>query len=104
MKIDERVKESKSGKAYLTFHGARMYSDAARLKVFQKSCTFPKVTKAIGLESLRSVLEEDAKFPATKSELIEKQGWKVLDLTEKEHVHASALLEKFPFREYKEHG
>lgn len=105
VKIDERVKESKSGKVYLTFHGARMYADAARLKVYEKSGTFPKVTKAIGLESLRSVLEEDAKFPASKNELIEKQGWKVFDLTEKEHVHASVLLEKLPdriFRSIKE--
>jgi hypothetical protein len=51
-----------------------------------------KVTKAIGLASLRSVIEEDAKFPATKSELTEKQGWKVFDLTEQEHVHASVLI------------
>ncbi len=100
VKIDERVKESNSGKAYLTFHGARMYSDAARLKVYEKSGTFHKVTKAIGLESLRSVLEEDAEFPATKSELIVKQGWKVFDLTEKEHVHASVLLERLRDRTF----
>ncbi len=100
VKIGESVKESNSGKAYLTFHGARMYSDAARLKVYQKSGTFPKVTKAIGLDSLRSVLEEDARFPASKSELIEKQGWKVFDLTEKERVHASVLLERLPDRTF----
>jgi len=45
---------------------------------------------------LRTVLEEDAKFPATKSELIEKHGWKVFDLTENEHVHANLLLGKLP--------
>jgi uncharacterized protein YecE (DUF72 family) len=98
VKIDENVKESNPRKAYLTFHGARMYSDAARLKVYEKSGTFPKVTRAIGLESLRSVLEEDARFPASKNELIEKQGWKVFDLTEKEHVHASVMLAKLPDR------
>ncbi len=47
-----------------------------------------------------SVLVEDAKFPSTKSELIEKQGWKVFDLTEKEHVHASVLLQKLSERKY----
>jgi uncharacterized protein YecE (DUF72 family) len=98
--IDEKTRENNLEKAYLTFHGAKMYSDAARLKVYQKSGNFPKVTKAIGLASLRSVLEEDAKFPASKSELIEKQGWKVFDLTEKDHVHASVLLGKLPDREY----
>lgn len=98
--INEKMRENKLERSYLTFHGARMYADAARLKVYEKSGTFPKVTKAIGLASLRSVLEEDAKFPATKSELIEKQGWKVFDQTEKEHVHASVLLEKLPDSEY----
>ncbi len=98
--IERRVKEKRRGDAYLTFHGARMYKDAARLKVYGKSGTFPKVTKATGLASLKAVLEEDAKFPATKSELIEKQGWKVFDFTETEHVHASTLLEKLPERKY----
>lgn len=98
--IDTKIRDENLEKAYLTFHGARMYADAARLKVYEKSGTFPKVTKAIGLASLRSVLEEDAKFPATKSELIEKQGWKVFDLTATEHVHARILLEKLPDRKY----
>ncbi len=98
--IDERIKDKNAKKAYLSFHGARMYKDAARLKVYQKSGAFPNVTKTKGLESLKSVIEEDARFPATKSELIEKQGWKVFDLTAKEHVHARILLEKLPDRKY----
>ena len=73
-----------------------MYRDAARLKIYKKIGTLPNVTKTTGLASLRRVLEEDAKFPTTKSELIEKQGWKVFDLTETEHVHMNALLEKLP--------
>ncbi len=68
--------------------------------MYEKSGAFPNVTKTIGLASLRSVLEEDAKFPVTKSELIEKQGWKVFDLTKTDYVHASALLEKLPDRRY----
>jgi uncharacterized protein YecE (DUF72 family) len=100
LKIDTSIKEREQDNVYLTFHGARMYTDAARLKVYEKSGTFPKVTKAAGLASLKSVLEEDVVFPATKRELIEKQGWKVFDQTEKEHVHASMLLEKLPDRKY----
>jgi uncharacterized protein YecE (DUF72 family) len=100
MEIDRRIKEKSREKEYLTFHGARMYKDAARLKVYEKSKAFPNVTKSAGLASLRTVLEEEAKFPATKSELIEKQGWKVFDLTEKEHVHASTLLGELPDRRF----
>ncbi len=104
MEIDRRVKKKSWEREYLAFHGARMYKDAARLKVYEKSGTLPKVTKTVGLASLRSVLEEDAKFPATKGELIEKQGWKVFDLTETEHVHVSTLLEKLPDGKYTDAG
>jgi len=100
MKINSHAKERCGEKVYITFHGARMYSDAARLKVYEQSRTFPKVTKAVGLASLKIVLEEDAVFPATRSELIEKQGWKVFDLTEKEHVHANVFLGRLSDRKY----
>ncbi len=100
LKIDTSAKERGGDNVYLTFHGARMYSDAGRLKVYEKSGIFPKITKVAGLESLKSVLEEDAVFPATKGELIEKQGWKVFDLTEKEHVHANLLLGKLSDKKY----
>lgn len=98
--IDTKIREKDQKKAYLTFHGSRMYKDAARLKVYKKSGAFPNVTKTKGLESLKSVIEEDARFPVTKNELIEKQGWKVFDLNEKEHVHASVLLERLPDGDY----
>jgi uncharacterized protein YecE (DUF72 family) len=100
LQIDQQVNEIRPGEAYLTFHGVKMYSDAAWLKVYVKSRIFPKVSKATGLASLKTVLEEDAEFPATKGELIEKQGWKVFDLTETEHIHASVLLEKLPDGKY----
>lgn len=98
--IDKKIRDNNFEKAYPTFHGARMYKDAARLKVYEKSGTFPNVTKTTGLASLKSVLEEDSKFPTAKDELIEKQGWKVFDLSDTEHMHASVLLEKLPDRIY----
>jgi len=97
--IDRRIKE-RPEQAYLTFHGAKMYTDAARLKIYETSGTFTNITKTTGLASLKAVLEEDAQFPASKSDLIKKQGWKLFDLTETEHVHASLLLEELPEREY----
>jgi hypothetical protein len=61
-------------RAYLTFHGARMYSDAARTTVYRKTGKFPMVTRNTGLDSLREVLAEDAEFPATKGELLRQQA------------------------------
>jgi uncharacterized protein YecE (DUF72 family) len=51
LKIDRKAQERGQDTVYLTFHGERMYSDAARLKVYERSGSFPKVTKAVGLES-----------------------------------------------------
>ena len=91
--IYSRIESSDVKKAIITFHPVKMYKDAARLKVFQKTGNFPKVTKTVGIKSLEEVLREDAKFPSTKGELVEKQGWKVIDLTDKKRVHARHYLD-----------
>ncbi len=58
------------------------------------------VTKSTGQESLVEVLQEDAKFPATKAELIQHQGWKLIDLTPNKRVHASHMLQRLPEKTY----
>jgi hypothetical protein len=85
---------------YQVFHGARMYTDAARLKSYRKTNKFPMVTRSIGLHSLEAVLGEDAIFPIKKEELVQDQGWKLFDMTEEKRVRAEDLLQKLPDREY----
>ena len=94
LEIDKRVKDSGSGSMYLSFHGGRMYKDAARLKVYRKEGKFPGVTQHTGVKALQEVLQEDVRFPASREELIEAQGWKVIDMEGDRRVHAKALLEK----------
>lgn len=88
--------ERLSKKAYLVFHGGRMYEDAARLKVYRETGRFPTAKGPVGVDSLASVLREDATFPSTTDELIKSQGWKVVDLTQTERVHSSVLLGRLP--------
>jgi uncharacterized protein YecE (DUF72 family) len=102
--VDQKTKELKARKIMLAFHGIRMYKDAARLKVFSKSGSFPRVTKKLDLESLREVLMEDTNFPITKKELIEKQSWKVIDLAKAKGVHASYYLKQLPEKTYESVG
>ncbi|MDF1557736.1 MAG: DUF72 domain-containing protein [ANME-2 cluster archaeon] len=92
--IDSRVQNSGSGSMYLSFHGGRMYKDAARLKVYCKEGRFPRVTTYNDVEALREILQEDACFPADKQELLGSQGWKVIDLPGDKRVHAHVLLER----------
>jgi len=87
-------------RAYLTFHGARMYSDAARMKAYKKTGKFPSITKTIGLDSLREVLREDARFPTTKAELLHDQGWKLFDSNGNRRIRVGEVLSHLPESTY----
>ena len=98
--IATRASGLKFEKSILAFHGVRMYRDAARLKTFMDSGKFPSLTGQVGLESLREVLKEDARFPATKFRLVAEQGWKLYDKTSEKRVRAREMLEELPERTY----
>jgi uncharacterized protein YecE (DUF72 family) len=96
VEIDSKASNSKSEKIAMSFHFVRMYKDAARLKVYKQTGKFPMVTLSTGIASLEEVLSEDAAFPATKEDLIKKQGWKLFDGTETDRVKVGQYLEKLP--------
>src|SRR2546426_2948117 len=79
-------------RAAFTFHGVRMYKDAARFMTFKRTGTFPSATGQQGLASLTAVLRPDARFPTTKDDLVREHGWKVFDLNEQRRAHARGLL------------
>ena len=99
-KIDERASSKAYRKVMVSFHFVRMYKDAARLKMYKQTGKFPMATGSTGFKSLEQVLREDAKFPSHKQELIQHQGWKLVDLKEDERVRASDILEKLPEKTY----
>lgn len=80
----------------VAFHGARMYNDAARSQSHILNGKFIPATNYFGVESAITVLAEDTKYPITKAQLIENQGWKVIDLTEDKRVHLSHVLSQIP--------
>lgn len=98
--IDQKISRKKAKVAVITYHGIRMNTDALRFKRYKETGRFPPVTAYTGIDSVKAVLEEDAKFPSTKAELIQNQGWKVIDLTVDERIHLSKLLSKLPERTY----
>jgi uncharacterized protein YecE (DUF72 family) len=98
--VDQEIESISPRIAALSYHGVRMNSDAARYVQYKKTGTFIPVTEFTGVDSARAVLSEDAQFPSSKSELIENQGWKVIDLTLDRRVHLSELLSKVPDKTY----
>lgn len=83
-------------RAYISFHGVRMYSDAARMVEYSRSGIHPPATGARGAESFRAVLAEDAVFPMTKADLIVDQGWKLFDGAGGKKVRVAEVLERLP--------
>ena len=88
-------------RAAFTFHGVRMYKDAARFLTFKRTGTFPSATAQRGLASLTAVLRPDARFPTTKDDLVREHGWKVFDLNEQRRAHARVLLAALPDRTFR---
>jgi len=99
-KIDRKAIDASVKMAIITWHGVKMTSDAARFKKYKETGNFLPVTAYTGVDSARAVLKEDARFPSTKAELIENQGWKVIDLTAEKRVHLSELLNKIHEKTY----
>jgi hypothetical protein len=93
--IEQKAQDTNSKTVILSYHGLRMNSDAARRTTRKQEPLF-KVTAYTGLEFAKAVLSEDATFPATKAELKNKQGWKVIDLTKTKKIHLSGVLSKIP--------
>src|SRR2546427_6769940 len=87
-----------------TFHGVRMYSDAARFLTFKRTGAFPAATPALGLSSLEAVLLPDARFPSSKDELVQQHGWKVIDLDDGARGHADRLLSALPRQTFRSVG
>lgn len=100
--IDKKIRRSGARKALVTFHGLKMASDALRFKKFKESGTFMPVTSYTGLDSVKAVLLEDARFPSTKAELLTHQGWKIVDIAAETRVHLSQLLSKLPEKTYQD--
>jgi uncharacterized protein YecE (DUF72 family) len=100
VEIDQKIEKSEARIAAISYHGLRMNTDAVRFKQYKDTGAFPSVTSSVGVDSARQVMSEDAKFPSSKAELIEDQGWKIVDLTASKRVRLSELLSKIPDKTY----
>jgi len=98
--INQRIVRAEAKKVLVSFHGIRMNTDAKRFRRYIETKTFIPVTAFTGIDSVKAVLQEDAQFPSTKTQLIKHQGWKVVDMTLDRRAHLSELLSKIPEKTY----
>src|SRR5256712_7693849 len=76
--IDRRGRDAV--RVAFTFHGVRMYSDAARFLTFKRTGAFPQATPARGLSSLEAVPTPAARFPPSKGGLVPPPRWEAVAL------------------------
>lgn len=100
VEIDQKILKSEAKTVAAAYHGTKMDIDAARFMHYKSTGTFLPVTSFTGVDSVRAVLSEDAKFPSSRDDLIEHQGWKVVDWTSKKRIRLSELLSNLPEKTY----
>ncbi len=100
VEIQHNAEETNSKQVILAYHGLRMNGDALRFQKHLETGNFLPVTSATGVDSAKAVLAEDATFPTSKSELIKKQGWKVIDVKQNKTAHLSEFLNRIPDKNY----
>ncbi|MEM2815641.1 MAG: DUF72 domain-containing protein [Candidatus Bathyarchaeia archaeon] len=85
---------------YLLFNNLSMFEDGMRFMYYIRSGAFPKVAGSTGLDSIRKVVEK-TRYPAQKSTLVRKIGWRLVEVEEGKQIKLVELLEKLPSKSFK---
>jgi uncharacterized protein YecE (DUF72 family) len=91
--------EREAEEVYVFFNNLSMFEDAKRFKQYLSSGVFPRITAQAGLASVKSVIQR-TRYPATKSVLIRKLGWRLVETEQGQQIRLETVLEKLPPRSY----
>ncbi|MFQ5999783.1 MAG: DUF72 domain-containing protein [Candidatus Bathyarchaeia archaeon] len=100
-RLHELVKPLEAGgkEVYVLFNNLSMFNDALRFMRYVETRSFPSLTGAVGLESVKRVMER-TRYPATKSVLLKKLGWRLVEVEEGKQVRLNELLRDVPSKAY----
>jgi hypothetical protein len=92
--------EKEGKKVYVLFNNLSMFEDGIRFMEYLAKRTFPKVTRSTGLASIKEIIGK-TRFPASKSVLIKKVGWRIVEAEEGKQARLSTFLNDLPTKSYK---
>ena len=95
--------EHKAKEVYVFFNNLSMFEDAKRFKQYLSSGAFPKNTAQTGLASVKSVIQK-IPYPTTKSVLIRKLGWRLVEKEQGQQIRLETLRKNLPSRSYNSAG
>jgi len=92
--------ERQSREVCVLFNNLSMFDDGVRFMEYLFKGVFPKITSSTGLASAREVVER-TRYPVSKSMLIKKVGWRLVEAEEGKQVRLEAFLADLPSKTYK---
>ncbi|MEM2465786.1 MAG: DUF72 domain-containing protein [Candidatus Bathyarchaeia archaeon] len=92
--------EAEGKTVYVLFNNLAMFDDGMRFIHYLSSGKFPKITGSVGTKSIKSVIEK-TRYPAPKSVLIKKVGWRLVEIEEGKQIRLAELLAELPSKTYK---
>lgn len=98
--VDKIKLIEKKGKiVYILFNNLVMFEDGQRFIEYIKEGTFPSITGAVGLDSIRRLIER-TRYPAPKGKLSKLFGWKLVDWRKGQQIPLDEFLKKIPAKTY----
>jgi uncharacterized protein YecE (DUF72 family) len=85
---------------YILFNNLSMFEDAVRFMKYLSDGSFPRITSSTGLASIEEVVCK-TRYPISKSVLIGKLGWRLVNAEDGKQVRLSTFLGDLPIRTYK---
>jgi uncharacterized protein YecE (DUF72 family) len=92
--------EKKGKDVYVLFNNLSMFDDGTRFKEYLSSGVFPKITHSTGLSSIKEVVEK-TRYPITKSMLVKKFGWRLVEVEEGKQIRLENALADLPSKSFK---
>jgi uncharacterized protein YecE (DUF72 family) len=91
--------EAEGKQIYVLFNNLSMFDDAVRFMHYLETKSFSSLTGAVGLGRVKTVMEK-TRYPATKSTLLKKLGWRLVEVEEGKQVKLNELLKDIPSKTY----
>jgi hypothetical protein len=100
-KLYEIIKplDAKGKMVYVLFNNLAMFDDGVRFMRYIETGKFPSLRGAVGLESVKSVVQK-TRYPTTKGLLIKRLGWRLVELEKDRQIRLEELLEALPSKTF----
>ncbi|MEM1586015.1 MAG: DUF72 domain-containing protein [Candidatus Bathyarchaeia archaeon] len=85
---------------YVLFNNLTMFDDARRFKFYIENGAFPPLTGSYGMDAIKDQLSS-TKYPAAKRTLIDRIGWRLVEMEADKQVRLSEILSTIPDKTYK---